>query len=147
MTFVRHGEKVGPGFSADLTPKGRVDAQFAGSKIPVEVDLYIASPSPRTVSTAKCIRAGNGTEAPVVIEDQLAEPGNGFYTEFAPAMRSFVTRVLEIITEHGADVTVAVTHNYVIDYLASLFGIEAESSILCGVTIGLDEFRDCLFRL
>lgn len=141
VTFVRHGEKSGPGFSADLTPKGRTDSQFAGSKIPVEVDLFLASPSPRTVSTAKCIRAGNGSEARVVIEDQLAEPGNGFYTDYRSAMKSFVTRILELVDEAGADVTVAATHNYVVDYVAALFGIREESSLLCGITVDLDTLR------
>ncbi len=141
VTFVRHGQKAGGGFSADLTEKGRIDAEAVGKSISCKVDLFIASPSPRTVSTAECIRRGCGSEAEIVVDEQLAEPGLGLYTEFRPAMKSFFTRILEIVDLNHADTVIATTHNFVVDYVAAVFDGEGDSSLLCGLTIGTDLLR------
>ena len=141
VTFVRHGEKNGGGFSADLTERGRADAIAVGSLIGTKVDLFIASPSPRTVSTAECIREGNGSSAEIVVEEQLAEPGLGMYTEFRPAMASFFKCLVYIIDENGAETVIATTHNYVLDYVAAVFGYDGESDLLSGITVKLDDIR------
>ena len=141
ITFVRHGQKNGGGFSADLTERGRADAVAAGRLIESKVDLFIASPSPRTVSTAECIREGNGSSAPIVVEEQLAEPGLGLYTEFRPAMAAFFKCLVQIIDENRAETVVATTHNYVLDYVAAAFGYDGESELLSGITVKLDDIR------
>ncbi len=141
VTFVRHGQKAGGGFSADLTAQGRLDAERAGNSVNCRVDLFIASPSPRTVSTAECIRRGCGSDAEIVVEEQLAEPGLGLYTEFRPSMKSFFTRILEIVDLNRADTVIATTHNFVVDYVAAVFDCGGESSLLCGLTIGTDLLR------
>ena len=141
VTFVRHGEKNGGGFSADLTERGRADAVAAGCLIGTKVDLFITSPSPRTVSTAECIREGNGSSAEILVEEQLAEPGLGMYTEFRPAMASFFKSLVSIIDEKGAETVIATTHNYVLDYVAAVFGYDGESELLSGITVKLDDIR------
>ncbi len=141
VTFVRHGQKAGGGFSADLTEQGRRDAERAGSSVRCKVDLFISSPSPRTLSTAECIRRGCGSDAQIVVEEQLAEPGLGLYTEFRPAMKSFFTRILEIVDLNRAGTVIATTHNFVVDYVAAVFDGAGESSLLCGLTIGTDLLR------
>lgn len=139
ITFVRHGEKNGGGFSADLTERGRSSAVTAGSRIACNVDLFISSPSPRTVSTALCIREGNGSSAPLVQEDHLAEPGLGYYAEYRSAMRAFIMRILDIVKENHAEIVVATTHNYVIGYIANLPGCRmGELDYLSGITINLE---------
>ena len=141
ITFVRHGQKNGGGFSADLTEKGCADAEAAGRLIETKVDFFIASPSPRTVSTAECIRKGNGSSAPIVEEEQLAEPGLGMYTEFRPAMAAFFKCLVRIIDENKAGTVVATTHNYVLDYVAAAFGYHGEPELLSGITVKLDDIR------
>ena len=148
ITFVRHGQKNGGGFSADLTEKGRMDAENAGRAMVCKADLFIASPSPRTVSTAECIRRGNGSSAEIITEEHLAEPGLGLYTEFRPAMRSFLQRILQIIDENPADTVIATTHNYVLDYVAALFGdCEGESDLLSGIIVDIGYARDAAEEL
>ena len=140
VTFVRHAEKAGPGFSADVTDRGRRDAFEAGKRIRYPVDLFLASPSPRTRSTAEAIRDGNGSSAPVLVEEQLAEPGLGLYSEFRPAMRAFFLSIRSIIEENRAETVVAVTHNYVLEYVAAVFGTAgADPALLSGVTVNLED--------
>ncbi|MCQ2071176.1 MAG: histidine phosphatase family protein [archaeon] len=139
VTFVRHGDKNGPGFSADLTEKGRRDSVCVGSKIKHPVDLFLASPSPRARSTAECIREGNGSSAPIVIEEQLAEPGSGYYHEYRLAMKSFLKAIISHIEDNNADIVVATTHNYVIDYISELPGCrQGVSDLLCGITLNME---------
>lgn len=139
VTFVRHGEKNGGGFSADLTEKGRKDAEFVGSRITYPVDLFICSPSPRTVSTAEGIRKGNGSRARIINCEQLAEPGLGFCTDFRQMMKSFLTEILAIISSNKAEIVIATTHNYVVEYVAVLFGrSSSDPDFLCGITVNLE---------
>ncbi len=147
VIFVRHGQKAGGGFSADLTEKGRRDATEVGRALSDKVDFFIASPSPRTVSTAECIREGNGSDARILQEEQLAEPGLGLYTEFRPAMKSFMTRILEIVEVNRAQITVAVTHNFVVDYVAAVFGGSGESDLLCGLIVDVGLIRAAVEQL
>lgn len=124
---------------ADLTQRGLQDCVSAGTHIKCKIDLFIASPSPRTVSTAYGIREGNGSSAEVVREEQLAEPGNGFTTDFRQAMKSFFTRILEIIDENGADVVIATTHNYVVEYVAAALGSRTlPPDYLSGIVVNLE---------
>ncbi|MCQ2078942.1 MAG: histidine phosphatase family protein [archaeon] len=139
VTFVRHAEKNGGGFMADLTPAGVRDSIEAGRHIGCRVDLFLASPSPRTMSTARGIREGNGSNATLVAEEQLAEPGNGFTTDFRQALKSFFTRILELVEENRPDIVLATTHNYVVEYVAAVFGTRAGSpDYLSGITVNLE---------
>lgn len=148
VAFVRHGEKAGSGFSADLTENGYQDAVSAGSKIRFSVDLFLTSPSPRAVSTAKGIRSGNGSSADIIEMSQLAEPGLGMYTEFVPAMRSFFSEILEIIAERGAETIVATTHNYVLEYVAAALGCpRSEPGVLSGLVINLEDLYQICEKL
>lgn len=141
ISFVRHGQKNGPGFSADLTEKGRRDAYLAGERIRYPLDLVMASPSPRAISTAMAIREGNGSHAKLVIEEQLAEPGLGMYTDFSDAMRAFFLCIRSIIDENRAETIVAATHNYVVEYVAEVFRCRnAEPGLLEGITVNLEDF-------
>ncbi len=148
IAFVRHAEKTGSGFSADLTEKGYREAVSAGSKIRFSVDLFLTSPSPRAVSTAKGIRSGNGSSADVIETLQLAEPGLGMYTEFLPAMKSFFSEILEIITERGAETVVATTHNYVLGYVAEIIDCsKSEPEFLSGLVVNLEDLYQICEKL
>ena len=148
IAFVRHGEKAGSGFSADLTEKGYQDAVSAGSRIRFPVDLFLTSPSPRAVSTAKGIRSGNGSSADIIEMSQLAEPGLGMYMEFVPAMRSFFSEILEVIGERGAETIVAATHNYVVEYVAEAMGCpRSEPGYLSGLVVNLEDLSQVCERL
>ncbi len=139
IAFVRHAEKAGPGFSADLTPKGYQDAIFAGSMIRYPVDLFLTSPSPRAVSTAAGIRSGNGVSTDILELTQLAEPGLGMYPELAPAMKSFFTEILEVISKRGAETIVATTHNYVLEYMVDVLGYSSSvPEYLSGVVVNIE---------
>lgn len=140
VTFVRHGEKEGQGFYADLTPAGRSDSVDAGRRIGPKVDLFIASTSPRTMSTAECIRTGNGSSAPVIPDYQLANPGLGRYSGMRDALSSMFASIAEHIRENGSDVVVVTTHDYVVGYVAQFFGVHVPemSEFLCGITLDLD---------
>lgn len=139
IVFVRHAEKAGPGFSADLTSKGYRDSVSAGSMIRYPVDLFLTSPSPRAVSTADGIRSGNGVSADILEMTQLAEPGLGMYPELAPAMKSFFTEILEVIRRRGAETVVAATHNYVLGYVVEVLGYpSSEPEYLSGLVVNLE---------
>lgn len=140
VAFVRHGEKNGSGFSADLTEKGYSDAVLAGSRIRYPVNLFLSSPSPRTVSTAKGICEGNGSSAAILEEDQLAEPGLGLCIEQGPAMKSFFRCILGHIDDRRADIAVAVTHNYVVEYVADAFGcVPSQPGYLSGIVVNIED--------
>ena len=148
ITFVRHGQKNGGGFSADLTEQGRVDAEAAGRAMVCKADLFLASPSPRAVSTAECIRKGNGSGADIIVDEQLAEPGLGLYTEFGPAMRAFLLSILNIVEGNNASVVIATTHNYVLDYVDALTGSrDGMSDLLSGITLDLAFLKEIAEKL
>lgn len=148
IAFVRHGEKAGPGFYADLTEKGYSDAVAAGRRIRFPVELFLSSPSPRTVSTAEGIRYGNGSSSDIVEMYQLAEPGLGMYAEFDPAMKSFFSEILEAIAERGAEIIVATTHNYVVEYVARALNCSRSSpDYLSGLVMNLEDLYQLCERL
>lgn len=140
VVFVRHGEKNGSGFMADLTEKGYSDAVLAGSRIRYPVDLFLCSPSPRTVSTARGICEGNGSSATIVKEDQLAEPGLGAFMGPDSALKSFFMCILDHVSDRGAEITVAVTHNYIVEYVADTFGcIPSQAGYLSGIVVNIED--------
>ena len=148
VTFVRHGQKNGGGFSADLTEQGRIDAETAGRAMACKADLFLASPSPRAVSTAECIRKGNGSDAEIIVEEQLAEPGLGLYSEFRPAMRAFLLSILSTVEEKNASIVIATTHNYVLDYVDALTGSrDGESDLLSGIILDITFLKEIAEKL
>ena len=96
----------------------------------------------------ECIRKGNGSGADIIVDEQLAEPGLGLYTEFGPAMRAFLLSILNIVEGNKASVVIATTHNYVLDYVDALTGSrDGMSDLLSGITLDLAFLKEIAEKL